>query len=91
MPVGKYLLEGILFEDTADIEVSKVPDRNEGRGVVPSAVFDGQRPDLGLDVLEELVKMQCLSTFCGEGEVLQVSKLGEDKLSSSIGRSDSKS
>jgi hypothetical protein len=90
VPVGKDLVERIPLEDTADVEVSKVPDRNEGRGVSPCTMVDSQRPDLSLDALEELVKVQCLSTLCGEGEILQVSKLWEDELPSPISGSDSK-
>jgi len=90
VPVGKYLVKGIPFEDTADVKVGKVPDRNEGGGVAPCTMLDGQRPDLSLDVLEEPVEVRCLSALCGESEVLQASKLGEDEFSSTIGRSNSR-
>ena len=53
-------------------------------------MLDGQSPDLGLGMLQELVKMRRLSALCGEGEILQVSKLGEEQLSGPVGRSDSK-
>jgi len=86
--VGENLVERIPLEDTADVEVSEVPDRNEGRGVAPCTMFYGQRPNIRLDVLEEFVKMRCISTLCGEGEVLQVGKLGQDELSSPIGGPD---
>ena len=51
-------------------------------------MLDGQRPYLSFGVLQEPVKMRCLSTLCGEGEILQVSKLGEDELPGPVGRSD---
>ena len=91
VPIGKDLIEGIPFEDTPDVKVGKVPDGNEGGGVAPRTMLDGQRPDLSLEVLEEFVEVRCLSTLCGESEILQMSKLGEGEFSSPIGRSDSKS
>ena len=90
MPVGKDLVERIAFKDTADIEVSEMPDGDERRGVAPCSMLDGQCPNLGLDALEEFVELWCLSSLRGEGEILQVSKPGEDELSSSISRSDIK-
>ena len=90
MPVGKDLIERIAFEDTANIEVSKVPDGDEGGWVAPCAMLDGQCPDVSLDALEESVEVRCFSPLCGEGEILQVSKPGENELSSSIGRSEIK-
>ena len=89
MPVGKDLVERISLEDTADVEVREVSHRNKGRGVGPCAMLDGQRPEFSLGVLEELVQMQRLSTLCGKGEIFEVSKLGEDELSSSISGSNS--
>jgi len=91
VPVGKDLIERIAFEDTANIEVSEVPDGDEVRWVAPCAMLDGQRPDLGLDALEEFVEVRCLSSLGGEGEILQMSKPGENELSSSISRSEVKS
>ena len=90
MPVGKDLIERIAFENTANIEVSEVPDRDEGGWVAPCAMLDCQRPDLSLDALEETVEARCLSPLRGEGEILQVSESGENELSSSIGRSEIK-
>jgi len=90
VPVGKDLVERIAFKDTANIKVGEMPDGDERRGVAPCSMFDGQRPDLGLDALEEFIELCCLSALRGEGEILQVSKPGEDELSSSIGRSDIK-
>ena len=88
--VGKDLVEEIPFEDTADVKVGKVPDRNEGGGIAPCAMLDGQCPDLSLDVLEEFVEVRCLSALRGESEILQVSEPREDEFSSPIGRSNSK-
>ena len=41
VPVGKDLVERIPLKDTADVEVGKVPDGNEGGGVAPCTVLDG--------------------------------------------------
>ena len=90
MSVGEDLIERIPLENTANVEVSKVSYRDEGRWVGPCTMLDGQRPDLGLGVLEEFVKTRCLSTLCGEGEILQVGKLGKDELSGPISAPDSK-
>ena len=56
-------------EDTADVEVSKVLNGNGGRGEAPCTVLDGQRLNSGLDIFEELVKIGCISTLCGKGEI----------------------
>jgi hypothetical protein len=69
VPVGKNLVKTIALEDATDVEVSKVPDRNEGRGVAPCTMLDCQRMDPVLEVFEELIEMRCLSTLCGEGKV----------------------
>ena len=57
MSIGKDLIERIVFEDTTDVEVSKMPDGDEGGRVAPCAMLNGQRPDLGLDALEEFVEV----------------------------------
>jgi hypothetical protein len=69
VPVGKDLVKTIALEDATDVEVSKVPDRNEGRRVAPCTMFDCQRMNPAPVVFEEIIKMRCLSTLCGEGEV----------------------
>ena len=57
VPVGKDLVERIAFEDAANIEVSEVPNGDEGRGVAPCAMLDGQCPNLSLDALKESVEV----------------------------------
>ena len=56
MPVGKNLVERIPLEYPANVEVSEVSYGDEGRGVGPRTILDGQRPDLSFDVLQEFVK-----------------------------------
>lgn len=90
MSVGKDLVERVSLEDATDVEVREVSYRDEVRRVGPCTMLDGQRPDFGFCILKELVKTRRLAALCGEGEVLQVSKLGENELSSPIGRSGSK-
>jgi len=41
VPVRKDLIERIPLEDTADVEVSKMPDGNEGGGIAPCTMLDG--------------------------------------------------
>ena len=41
MSVREDLIETIPPKDSTNVEVSKVPDRNEGRGVVPCMMSDG--------------------------------------------------
>lgn len=69
MSIRKNLVKGLPLKDTTNVEVSKVPDRNEGRGVAPCTVFDGQRLNSGLDVFEEVVEMGCVSAVCSEGKI----------------------
>lgn len=47
-------------------------------------MFDGQRLDSSLDMLEEFVKMRCISALRGEGEIFQVGEFWEDELSGPI-------
>ena len=90
VPIGKDLIERIAFEDTANIEVSEVPDGDEKGWVAPRAMLDGQRPDVSLDALKESVEVRCFSPLRGEGEILQMSKPGENELPSSISGSEIK-
>ena len=57
VPVREDLVERIPFEDTANVEVREMSHGNEGRGVGPCTMFDGQRPEFSLGVLEELVEV----------------------------------
>ena len=85
MSVGKDLIERVPVKDTTNVEVGKVPDRNEERGVAPRTMFDGQGLDFGLDAFEEVVEKGCISALCGEGEIPQIGEFWEDELSGSIG------